>query len=65
MALALTQADLTSIIAAINNRAKLASPEFTVSLDAPTPAVNDISLRIVTTEFVKQAIEAYFPQRII
>jgi len=49
-------ADVTGLQAALNGKAPLASPSFTGAPSAPTPAGNDNSTKLATTEFVQNEI---------
>lgn len=46
---------------ALNSKASLASPTFTGTPSAPTPATTDDSTQIATTEFVVDVLKAMYP----
>jgi hypothetical protein len=52
----LEQTQLDSIVTAINNRSKLASPIFTGTPTAPTAVVGTDTTQVATTAFVKAEI---------
>ncbi|WP_412506675.1 head decoration protein [Roseovarius sp. SYSU LYC5161] len=52
-------ADVTGLQTALNGKAPLASPSFSGAPTAPTPAGNDNSTKLATTEFVQNEIAAF------
>ena len=52
-------ADITGLQAALNSKAPLSSPSFTGTPTAPTPAGNDSSTKLATTEFVQNEIASF------
>lgn len=58
IAAAFGEVDLTAVLAAIALKANIASPTFTGTPAAPTPAVTDDSTKLATTAFVIDVIGA-------